>query len=395
VRGRIGEAEMQKFSGSRVNKSKARELYLLSLCNQTASPQHSLAVVDLRTGDMAWIELENLPSDVLAGIEGICGACRVSDGEIVACTQSVARPSLLLVDIYSKWVKSYRTLEGVRDAHSLAHDGSCIYVVSTGTNEIYRIGFEGGEFQGEELHWRFPGVGREEDEVHLNGIAMDGQRLVASCFGKRSEDEGWGKRGQIFYTDSNEVILSGLGQPHTPLISEGMLAIAESGAGRVHVLRREKGGRWEPWQVFDVGEYTRGLDIRGGLLYVGVSSTRKVSRSKKVVVAGRKDHLATRVAVLDMRTGKEEAQYELALLGRELYDMLPIHTEVRLRPVMDAVSARIREIEGTVDRYVTWVQESSCKRAALQDALNRTQAELNRTLDHRIRRLLAKMRRGK
>jgi hypothetical protein len=355
--------------------------------------------------EMAWVGLEGLPSEVLAGMGGICGACRMGDSEIVVCTQSEGKPSLLLVEIRSASVRAYRALEGVRDAHSLAYDGSDIYVVSTGTNEIYRIGFEGGEFQREELHWHFPGVGREEDEVHLNGIAMDGQRFVASCFGKRIENEAWGKEGQVFYIDTDEVILSGLDQPHTPLIAEGMLAIAESGVGRAHVLRREKGGRWQPWQVFDVGGYTRGLDIRGGLLYVGVSSTRKVSRSKKVVVAGRNDHLTTRVAVVEMGTGRKEGQYELALLGREIYDMVRTDTEVSLQTARDAIGSRIQEIEGRIDQYRTCVQELLRERAVLQEGLSRTQAELSRTqaelsrtqaelsctVYRRIRRLLGKM----
>ena len=92
-------------------------------------------------------------------------------------------------------------------------------------------------------HWRYPGATNDRDLVHLNGLTVSDDGLIASCFGPRQADGSWGNEGSVFRLEPYEVIKSGLCQPHTPLCVGDRLMVAESRGHRVHWLRQHAKGR--------------------------------------------------------------------------------------------------------------------------------------------------------
>lgn len=323
-----------------------------------------MGVIDLSDGRVGWIDLDRIPEEVRSRGEfgGFCGACLV--GEYVAVGTQSDAPVLALVDPRTGQMGDVVPLRGCKDTHSLLFYSGYVYIVSTGTNEIYRIAVQRERFGEQELFWRYPGVRYDRDEVHLNGITVTDGRFIACCFGPRKLDGSWDAAGSVFYLDSGEAICSGLNQPHTPLVVGDRLVFAESAASKVFMYARTTSETWKLAAELPMRGYTRGLAFQGNWLLVGISSSRGVSRSRKTVVSiAAQPSAKTTIIHVNFETLLQEVAADISSYGREVYDIIPVPQAGWLSPPFDAVVGRVNEMEVMVDRNVVHTQ-------ALQSQLN-------------------------
>ena len=251
-------------------------------------------------------------------------------------------------------VTSYIALEKSKDTHSLVFHNGYIYLVSTGTNEIYRVSFHDGQFCREELVWGYPGVSYDKNEIHLNGLTIDEDRLIASCFGSKRADGSWDAKGRVFYVNSGHTIHGGLNQPHSPLVADRRLIFAESMAHKVYIYNKAEHDKWGIKKEVCLRGYTRGIALTDDRLLVGISADRKLSRSqRKLLDDGQRERADSSIVEIDLATGSQVADFSLLGYGREAYDILSILTHPAMLPANDAICTRIREMELSVVSYAT------------------------------------------
>src|SRR5262245_2272083 len=146
------------------------ESLLLTFCNQEGSPYHSLCLADPAGQRMSWINLDSIMMECGANFGGVCGA--FCSGEMAAiCIQS-SKAVLARLDTATGKLCDHVPLEGCRDPHSMVFHEGYVYIVSTGTNEIYRVRCDGQSFGEQQVYWRYPGARYDHDDVHLNSIAV-------------------------------------------------------------------------------------------------------------------------------------------------------------------------------------------------------------------------------
>lgn len=129
--------------------------------------------------------------------------------------------------------------------------------------------------------WRPPFISAlvDEDRCHLNGLAMDnGEPAYATAVSRSDTIDGWRDRrhdgGVIIDVRKNKVICEGLSMPHSPRLHNGELWVLNSGTGELGVVEgAAKGkGKFVP-RLFCPG-FARGLTIRNGFAYIGLSKPR-------------------------------------------------------------------------------------------------------------------------
>lgn len=155
--------------------------------------------------------------------------------------------------------------------------------------------------------WRPPFVSETTvgDRCHLNGLAADdaGPRFV-TALGETDTENGWRERkrdgGCLIDTISGEVLVRGLSMPHSPRIAHGTLWLLNSGHGR---LDRYDAASRTTVPMATLPGYTRGLDLHGGLAFVGLSRIRETAVFGGLPLDARRDSLRCGVAVVDCGSG--------------------------------------------------------------------------------------------
>lgn len=324
---------------------------LISFCNQLSSPNHSLCILNPSNGDSKWINLSGIPETLRQDISGISGICHI--GETIVIASQGASPVLACVNIIETNVTNYIALDKTKDTHSLVFHNDYIYLVSTGTNEVYRVPYHDGHFGKEELYWSYPGVSYDKDEIHLNGLTIDGESFIASCFGLKKTDDGtWGTEGRVFYLDSGQTIHENLNQPHSPLIADSHLIFAESAARQIHICSKVEHEEWVVKRKISLQGYARGVALIDNKLFVGVSADRKLSRSQRKLMSTKlAKYVDSTLVEIDLTTGYQESEVILLGYGREPYDILSLKTYSALLPANDVICKRAREMESSVDMY--------------------------------------------
>lgn len=362
---------------------------LVTFCNQLTSPQYAALLLQIGGNGRDWL-LPPEPGITDAGLAGLTGVCPVGR-DLVLTTQS-ATPEIILYDPLERRIKACRELSPCLDPHSLIYHAGSLYVVSTGTNEIYEVSLGAAGFGAPRLHWRYPEVPNDRDLVHLNGLTASADGLIASCFGPRGADGSWGRMGAVFQLEPFAVIQGGLAQPHTPLCHGGRLYFAESQAHLVHSLRRDEDGAWRAQGRIDVGGYTRGLAVAEDRLWVGVSAPRLISRSKGTPNQG--VAAATSGAALiciDLARQRVTGRTEVGGFGEEVYDLLILEQPGPLGDPADALSRRILNMHrvaarlrgdhaATTRRLLTDIDNLLTESANLTAELDRRVQEIGRQL---------------
>jgi hypothetical protein len=213
---------------------------------------------------------------------------------------------------------AFHPLRRVRDAHSICYFEGRLYIVSTGTDEVVEIRLDGHRLVSEEVCWRYDRHAPVADINHLNGICVSPEGLVVTGFGERNlETQRWSNNGFVFNLTRNQMLISGLEQPHSPLSLNGSsIAYCESAKERVGIAGDDR--------TLLVPGYSRGLCQVGEFLYAGTSQRRTMSRSTGApvtVVPNSAICTINRISISDFSVvSQTQPGHGLG----EIYDLLPL-----------------------------------------------------------------------
>ena len=155
--------------------------------------------------------------------------------------------------------------------------------------------------------WRPPFVSAlaAEDRCHLNGLAMvDGQPRFVTALGRSDTPRGWkpGKAdgGVLIDVPTNEIVADGFAMPHSPRWHAGRLWVLDSGLGALQVVDPKNGQRET---VVRLPGYTRGLALRAGYAFVGLSRIREKAEFGGLPIETNGEPLQCGIWVVDLRHG--------------------------------------------------------------------------------------------
>jgi hypothetical protein len=117
---------------------------------------------------------------------------------------------------------------------------------------------------------------------------------------------------------SGEVLVRGLSMPHSPRLSRGVPWLLNSGHGR---LERYDSSTRTSVPVATLPGYTRGLDLCGGLAFVGLSRVRETAVFGGLPLDDRRDELRCGVAAVDCQSGQVVATLFFTSGVEEIFDV--------------------------------------------------------------------------
>lgn len=214
----------------------------------------------------------------------------------------------------------------VEDVHDVLVSNDRIYVASTGANQVIELSLQGDEIQ----RYEFDGEG---DAWHINCLVEHEGRVLFSAFGQfRSHREYKGRTlGAGFVRDlrSGDIVVSNLSQPHSLMSHNGTLYIADSGCGElVKINSRGSENRVR------IGDYLRGIFLRGDTLYVGLSSSRNIEVEQRSLACLRSYDLNS-LEFLD----------ELTLDAHEIYTICDFDSQSEVTDFLEFSSRCIENLE--------------------------------------------------
>lgn len=212
--------------------------------------------------------------------------------------------------------------EGVRDVH-LENNGK-IWVANSAHSCICTISGNGTKLYSPQWKPHFiSSIQLREDRCHLNGLACeDGQPKYVTALSQTNVQSGWRsnimKTGILMDVPSNEVILKGLGIPHTPRIINGQLFMLISGKGQLICVDPQK-GNYEV--VIQFTGFARGMAQCGEYLFVGISRAKKESSSfGKLEIPNYKE--ACGISVVHLPSGNLVGEMTFSKPINDVYDII-------------------------------------------------------------------------
>lgn len=309
---------------------------LVSFVNQVFSPELKLGLLDTKDGVVTWVTkgIQNIG-------EGATGIVFGDKDRIYVCIQL---KGLVVYDFSFNVVQYYEFIK-VKDPHTIIYEEDSLFVVSSGTNEIYKLLLnEKGLIVGEELYWKTPKLPNyREDFVHLNSVRRIDGELIASKFGIRKGGENWknSESGNVFKLSENTSLIDDIKQPHTLYDLNGKLIVCESKTGKV---LNEKGE-----EILQLEGYTRGICHDEKYLFVASSAKRKISKSTKKFLKGRTTNsenasICSKLYVIDIKSMKISEIIKLGHYGQEIYDICILPNKIKFKK-KDGTRERIKYLE--------------------------------------------------
>ncbi|MCI0709841.1 MAG: TIGR03032 family protein [Chloroflexi bacterium] len=287
---------------------------LISFCNltKTEAPGSGLLQLDLKRKTKRWIKITDGAGKVKSSL-GIAAY----NNELFHVFRSTNGFHLAVLDLEKLYLKKTYPLTDVEDVHSIIVSKVCIYVVSTGTDEVVAFPFQNGNLGKKEIIWTPTGNGR--DTHHLNAICLnEHNELVCSGFGPKKTDR-WSSadEGYIYNITTQAVVKDGIYHPHSVVVNNN-LYYCESVRSSVHSLNDTN--------LFQFEGYTRGIGfLDENIIVVGSSKGRKISKSTGLI-----NNMADpgvkvgkcEIHICELQTGREYDRIDLSDFGDEIYDIL-------------------------------------------------------------------------
>src|SRR5438105_203582 len=150
--------------------------FLITLCNRNFHHSHSpegifLGEIDFPSGAIRSI---SLPNDIRQAAIGATGLAKRPGGYV-----ALLQPRSLVNLSNDYQVEAVAHLDGVVDGHSIAYYRGAAYVVSTGTDQVFRISDQGSV----DVFWQASDSG--VDTVHLNSLIWHRDECLVAAFGSR------------------------------------------------------------------------------------------------------------------------------------------------------------------------------------------------------------------
>lgn len=323
--------------------------FFLTFANQLSSPSHIACFANLAQDSLGWLDLPGEIEENVNGITGASGACLISPNMLACCIQG-ARPSVILLRLPERKTIQVLRLKNTVDPHSIVFSRDRLYLVSTGTNQIIQLLFDGSKLTDEEFFWQYPEVSNTYNSVHLNGLTSFKGTFIASCFGEKPDVDRQ-RNGRIFFTDTGKSITENLNQPHSPVFIDNKLFVAESGRGRILIYDYMGERQFNLRAEVVTGGYPRGLAYDGDSLFVSISSTRNISRSQQKMLGNQEVNNITSILQVNMQNLSCHLLYDFQPFAREIYDIIFLEKISPLPHKFASLSSRVLEMEIIAERF--------------------------------------------
>lgn len=311
---------------------------LISFCN--IFPRGlALGIYDYDQEKFGWIDSSAISENIM-GIDGI--SKNNEKYHVITQLHEGGVSGLSVFNEHLQFERNYNLLE-TSDAHSLISFENGFLVTDTGKNRIIKVAFEDDANKITETElWRYNSDGK--DTVHVNSVAMIGNRMFVSMFGTKLSS-GWKevKSGKIIEMSTNTVICDNLHHPHSLTVIDETLYWLESGTGIIHKYSEKKGH-----EIFlKIEGYLRGMTFDKKYLYVASSGKRRTSRSTGVVQISKsnlKDESRSWIYRIDRKNKKFERR-ELTYYGVEIYDLFLLEKKYDMLEYENSITQRLWKFE--------------------------------------------------
>jgi hypothetical protein len=209
-------------------------------------------------------------------------------------------------------------LSEIKDGHSILVNEGYLYVVSTGTDEIFRYDLGPVGVSNSVVMWRASNT--RTDTHHVNSITRWNGNLVISAFGPKF-GALWSSAfdGYIHDISRNRCIKAGIYHPHSLAAQGNRLCYVESYRKLLWCLEGPVSG---------LDAYSRGICwVSEDLLCVASSVGRRISRSTGLANPADPGELVggCGIRLSDLRRGRTIKQIDLQWFGPEIYDLVTLN----------------------------------------------------------------------
>ena len=259
----------------------------------------------------------------------------------------------------------YQEMPEVKDGHSILAVDQCLYIVSTGTDEVISYNIKEKSLENPNVIWRASKT--RKDTHHINSIVEKNGEILVSAFGPKS-GHLWStaSNGYIFNISSNSLIMDGIHHPHSLSVKNDKIFYSDSQRNAFCVQDQTTA-------LFELDGYTRGVSwLSDDLVWLATSIGRRVSKSTGLVGnAADPGELAGECSLLlgDISERKIVKKIDLSWFGPEIYDVLVLETnqanllllsnasQLRERHAVQSLKTQLSKQDAQVQILTAQVQE--------------------------------------
>ena len=300
----------------------------------------SLAISTFQAGKLIFIspKNENELIQVTRTFHSPMGMAVKGDKLAIATKSSVivTKNSASLAKSYPKFPNTYDSFylpmatyfTGNVDLHDLHYVGKHLWAVNTSFSCLATIDDDFSFTP----RWKPNFISKlsSEDRCHMNGLAVDGDKLkYVSALGSGDSAQSWRegitKNGVIIDIESNEIIAKDLAMPHAPRIYDGKLYVLLSAAQKLVEVNPSNG---QMTDVVHIPGFVRGMAKRGEVLFVATSKLRKNSSTFKDLDIAEKANEAS-ISAIHLPTGAIIGKMTYLSSVDEIYDLQVLENKMR------------------------------------------------------------------
>lgn len=287
---------------------------LISFCNkQKDNGYPSLAIIETSTREFKWLYIPEISATNSRGL--------TQDKENIYVGFQSETVGIAIIRKENLELKQVVYLNKLHDIHSICFHSNNIYLVSTGTDTVYKLEFDQNLDLTDKpkIFWTPEGSIGKSDTHHINSLCSYGDELYVSAFGtKKGELWQTAENGYIFNITKNKRVLENIYHPHSLQIKNGNYYYCES-SSRTVFKNETKIGR------LNTG-YTRGLCISDNKMYIGSSTGRKRSKSTNLINNFKDNGLIEPCCeVNQIRVKNTEQIVNFLEWQDEIYDIMEVH----------------------------------------------------------------------
>jgi hypothetical protein len=279
-----------------------------SICNTTPNAT-SFALWLARGETQHVVDLSgvlNRPGD--SGLTGLAWY----DGTLYAAVQSSTEPRIAVLD-RNLAPTGVLNSPAFADLHSLHMVDGGLLVAATGKDTLLRLDLTARTVQT---------LCQSAEKIHLNSACFDGDALLI-CYHRQSAQDRRIAVGGVMDVASRQVLVQGLGLPHSLIPHRDGFLVLDSVGSRV--IRFDRSGVLAERTL---AGFLRGAAEAEDTLFVASSTLRYISRSNPGVTPARNlwQLMAERVRIyaLDAVTLAVQAEFDPVLPGFEIYELLVV-----------------------------------------------------------------------
>jgi uncharacterized protein (TIGR03032 family) len=173
--------------------------------------------------------------------------------------------------------------------------------------------------------WKPPFIDKltPEDRCHLNGMTLrDGEPAYVTTFSQFENAKQWRdsdkRTGTLIDVKRNEIVVSGLSMPHSPRWHNGKVYFCHSGVGQVNCYHPDTG---ETEVIAELPGFTRGIDIYGSLMFVGLSRRRNSDVSAPALIDEKEGETCSGIWLINLENNEVVGQISFQGNVDQIYDI--------------------------------------------------------------------------